>query len=295
MKEFEFTERIMGTSLSIALVTENEAQATLLFNDSHARLSAYETQFSRFIPTSELSILNKMRSHTVSPLFISILNDAKKLYLETDGYFNPLLQIERFGYTSTYESVKESSHGKNSEPYNIDLNCVDINTETNVVTLVSDQKLDFGGFLKGYLAEYEATYIHNNNPDVHGVIVNIGGDIHTRGVDEYGDSFIFEIENPIRGDTISVPMRNTSLATSGTYGRTWVAGNEHMHHILARDGTHNTDKNIVSTSVIHKHGGTAEAYAKALFSLSPEMLEQKNNQKLQYIIITQDGNVHSSL
>lgn len=78
MKEFEFTARVMGTSLSIAIVGESETNAHKIFDDSFARLVTYETQFSRFIPTSELSILNETRSYTVSPLFISILNEAKK-------------------------------------------------------------------------------------------------------------------------------------------------------------------------------------------------------------------------
>jgi FAD:protein FMN transferase len=295
MYEFAFSEHLMGTELSIALITEDEVRASEIYNLSLSRLRAYESQFSRFDAKSELSRLNQERSCIVSPFFMTVLHIARRLYIETDGHFNPLLQIERFGYTKTYDAIKEHVQKQNTLPYNTNLNMVIIDEQTSRVTLIDDQKLDFGGFLKGYLAEIEAKHIMEIHKEVHGVIVNIGGDLHTQGRDAHGNIFVFEIENPVTGHGIDIPLENISLATSGTYRHSWNTDTERMHHILAKGGTHNPETNIVSSSVIHESGASAEAYAKTLMTLAPLTLESMLDTELQYVLIYSDGTTYTSL
>jgi len=295
MKEFEFEERIMGTDISVSIVAPTENEATRLFNASFERLKEYEAQFSRFIPTSELSQLNKKRILTVSPLFIKVLESARYLYKKTHGYFNPLLQVQRLGYTTTYALMQKELHLRNVRPYNVDFDAVIIDSKTRTVTLIEDQQLDFGGFLKGYLAEDEAKRIMREGKNVRGVIVNLGGDIHTCGRDEHNAKFTFEIEHPLGGTYISVPLENMSLATSGTYKRTWLADDKQTHHIVARDGTHNPVSDVISASVIHENGDVAEAYAKTLFTLEPDILGILVGEAVRYTTILNNGETRSSL
>lgn len=295
MQEFEFNEYIMGTDLSVSIITKKASQAKTLFEASLARLQEYEQQFSRFLPTSELSRLNTERTLIVSPFFLELILIARTLYEKTGGYFNPLLQIDRFGYSETYEEVKQMQQTKNLTPYSIDFSLVTIDTDTRRISLARDERLDFGGFLKGHLAEMEAKRIYEEGLSVRGVIVNIGGDIHTRGVDEQEKPFVFEIKNPIHETPIAIVLQNQSLATSGTYNRTWIADMTPMHHILARDGTQNPESDIVSASVIHEHGADAEAYAKTLLSLSPTMLENMIQEQLTFVTIKKDGTINKNI
>jgi thiamine biosynthesis lipoprotein ApbE len=109
MYEYEFNEHVMGTNLSVSLITDDESTATNIFTLTLVRLRGYEAKFSRFLPESELSKLNRERSGIVSPLFISLLHIAQELYQKTDGYFNPLLQINRLGYTESFEFIKDEA------------------------------------------------------------------------------------------------------------------------------------------------------------------------------------------
>jgi len=295
MQEFECNTRIMGTTLSISIITDDESRADNLFHESLRRLSSYESEFSRFIPTSTLSQLNTFKTMTVSPLFIEVLSLAKKLTLKTDGYFNPLFQIKRKGYTTTFDSLSPEIQATNSEIYNTDIKDVLINAENNSITLLQGQKLDFGGFLKGFLAEKEAVTIKNASALIQGVIVNIGGDIHTQGRDATGNQFVFSIQNPVRGDSFSVPLENMSLATSGTYKRAWNIDTKDIHHILGHTGIENPETNIISASIIHRHGAYAEAYAKMLFSLEPNACMEKIHEELQYLTINTEGIIQTSL
>lgn len=295
MYEYAFSDHLMGVTCSVSIVTESESHATELFSLVRDRLRGYEAQFSRFISESELSKLNRERTTVVSPLFISLLRIAQKLYHATDGYFNPLLQINKLGYTQSFENIQQTIPHSPLQPYNTNFSMVRIEDTTRTVTLVDDQLLDFGGFLKGYLAENEAKRIMYEHPDVSGIIVNIGGDLHTRGKDAEGNIFVFDIHNPLSTQGIAIPIQNSSLATSGTYQRSWNIRGEHVHHILERDGLHNPKSNVLSASVIHQSGATAEAYAKVLLTLQPDTLSAIIEEPVQCVVIHTDGRIHTSL
>lgn len=295
MYEYEFSEHLMGTTLSVALIMDDDAHASKIFSECLFRLREHEMRFSRFLPESELSQLNTERSLIVSPLFLSLTLLARDLYIKTDGHFNPLLQIERFGYTHSYNMEESHPLTRNPLPYNTNFHTVEIDTASRCITLADGQHLDFGGFLKGYLAENEAKRITHEYPEVHGIIVNIGGDLHTRGRDAHEHVFVFDIKNPITKQPISFPLEHMSLATSGTYKRTFTDGTDSMHHILARNGTENQKSGIISASVIHSSGATAEAYAKALLTIDPDTLIELTGDICTYILIHQDGTIHTSL
>jgi thiamine biosynthesis lipoprotein ApbE len=53
-----------------------------------------EKEFSRFSNLSDLSLLNKEKELELSNRFIKIFNIVKTIYKETDGYFNPLMNLK---------------------------------------------------------------------------------------------------------------------------------------------------------------------------------------------------------
>ena len=294
MYEYTFNEHLMGTNLSVSLIMDDEERASELFVLTLGRLRIYEERFSRFREESELSRLNCDRTFIVSPLTITLLKIARSLYQKTEGHFNPLLQIDRLGYRDSYDRL-EGVQVHDPLPYNTNMNTLEIDESTHRVTLADDQKLDFGGFLKGYLAENEAKRIMYGNSNVQGVIVNIGGDLHTRGRDAGGNVFVFNIQNPHEKHGIAIPLENMSLATSGTYRHTWRTEEREVHHILGRGGTENPTSDIISASVIHRDGATAEAYAKTLLSVHPETLSTMVDEEIQCILIHNDGTTYTSL
>jgi thiamine biosynthesis lipoprotein len=219
--------------------------------------------------------------------------EAQRLFIHTKGIFNPLVQIERLGYIKNFDDLIEGDTEVSSEPYDIDFSATQINHKTRKVSLQAGQKLDFGGFLKGYLAERICNEIKKSSPSVSGVVVNIGGDIHTQGLDAHGEKFIFYIHNPIveSGD-VPVTLHNESLATSGTYKRTWQRQGTLVHHILDATGTQNPESDVVSASVVHPQGGFAEAYAKVVLSLGPNQAKHVlADQTLKYVVINKNGAV----
>jgi|JI8StandDraft_1071087.scaffolds.fasta_scaffold38554_2 thiamine biosynthesis lipoprotein len=292
MKEFNFSEKIMGTTLEVALVTSDFAKAEKAFTHVLEMARGYEHTFSRFQNGSELSRLNHQKNMRVSGSFIEVTRTAQKLHAQTCGVFNPLLQIEKLGYDVSFEKISPQTRSMVVEPYDIDMSKVQVDDTKHEITIGEKQKLDYGGFLKGFVAERIAETLST----FHGVIVNIGGDIYTHGLDAHGQKFVFSFYNPIT-DTLSegFPLHNEAMATSGTYKRSWVVGEKKVSHIVDASLA-NPTTDIISATIIAPHGDIAEAYATTAICLGIEkaqvFLEEKS---VRYALIGKDGKVTSTI
>lgn len=297
IKEFEHIGKAMGTDYSIAIVGNSEQEAKEMYNVASKTIEDYEAKFSRFIPTSELSVLNEKKDMIVSPEFLEVTLQSYKLFTLTHGIFNPLVQVARFGYNKTFDELKNNPSVDNSakadEQYDIDFSTTTIDEQSSRITLRVGQKLDFGGFLKGYLAEKIAKRLMLDYPRTTGVVINLGGDIHTRGLDENGNKFVFHIYNPVLdNEEIAITLYNQSLATSGTYKRKWMHNGLEVNHVLDPSGNENPITNIVSASVIHQSGSAAEGYAKVFLSLgSINTLKVLGQKEISYVTINNHGEI----
>ena len=296
IKEFEYNSKMLGTECSLSIVCISEILANKLYQIAENQIVEYENKFSRFLLLSELSILNKKKKMYVSKEFIEVVLKSQELFFETRGVFNPLIQVSRLGYDRNFTDLKDTriKEVKDEDtPYDIDFSSVLIDKDNYFIRLNDGQKFDFGGFLKGYLAELIAKEIKEYSKDIKGVIVNLGGDIHTEGLDENGDKFIFDIYNPINeNESIKVTLFNQSLATSGTYKRVWNNDNEKIHHILDKKGLRNPQSDIVSSSIICEDGARSEAYAKVFLSISYEKVTDfLKDENISFVLIKSNGQI----
>jgi len=296
LEEFEYNGKAMGTEYFISIVCNSKGLADNIYNIAKNDIEQYEALFSRFIPTSELSILNEKKEMIVSPLFLNVTMKAYRLFIRTRGIFNPLVQVSRLGYDRNFLDIKDDINIDDESIYDIDFSSVSINQDKSLVRLNEGQKLDYGGFLKGYLAEIIVKNIKSSFPDIAGIIVNIGGDIYTQGLDKNGNKFIFNIYNPISKDDVFVTLYDQGLATSGIYKRSWFHLNEKIHHILDITGKRNPESDIISISVIHNDGAKAEAYTKVFLSMDyKNALELLGEKDISFVIIKKDGKVFKNI
>lgn len=298
MQEFEYSGKAMGTHFHVAVVCNSRRVADEAYGIAKSTIEAYEARFSRFLPQSELSVLNESKDMVVSGIFLDATLKARQLFDETRGVFNPLVQIARFGYDRTFAELKDSGQ-RDETPYDIDFSSTVIDQAASRVRLGPGQKLDYGGFLKGYLAQSIAKDIEAYSRDIGGVVVNIGGDIHARGVDEEGREFVFYIYNPTaKNDDIIVMLHNQSLATSGTYKRQWMHSGKKTHHILGASGVPSDGdaSDTVSASVVCADGGRAEAYAKVFLLLGPqEAVHLLGTDGFSFVTINTEGEVTQNI
>jgi len=290
MQEYAYQQHHMGTDVTVSLVTDAEIIANRIAAEVFTHIVSAEQTFSRFIPTSELSQLNAGGTLIVSEFFMTVLEKALALHQQTAGAYNPLIQVARQGYQESYPLISEATQTASSAPYNHTVSDLFYDTTTREIRLAPTQQLDFGGILKGYLAEEIASSVMTTYPTCTGTIINIGGDLHTKGLDEDSQPFIFSILNPITSEEITLSFTNTSLVTSGTYKRHWQTTLGPRHHILSADGLTNPLSPVVSASVVYQDGAVAEAFAKYLLITIPTHIDTKLLPiGLQYHLVLKDG------
>lgn len=297
LNEHVYEDKAMGTDAVISIVSKDEEISNTLGAQALQTIHNYENQFSRFLPQSELSVLNNVKEKIVSDTFLDATQEAYRLFVVTHGIFNPLVQINRFGYALSFDDPNFGKDAtEDTTPYDINFSETIIDLPHKKITLRAGQMLDFGGFLKGYLATHLCNHIASFYPHITGVIVNIGGDIHTYGLDHKEKLFVFAIYNPITNTEIHVPVHNSSIATSGSYKRNWKQGGRNVHHILDSTGKDNPETEIVSATVLHKEGSTAEAYAKVFLSVGPTKAQELlSEEKISFIVIDAHGQVTKNI
>jgi thiamine biosynthesis lipoprotein len=290
-QEFEFIGKAMGTDYAISIICDSKKMANNASLIARQQITNYEKQFSRFIKTSELSLLNLKKRAVVSSTFFKVTKKAFELFKETKGIFNPLVQVSRLGYNKNFSDLQDDQNLEDETDYNIDFSTTILDQYSRLIYLQEGQKLDFGGFLKGYLAELIAKQIMASNIEITGVIVNLGGDVYTQGLDANNNLFTFSIYNPILDNNeTTVELFNQGLATSGTYKRSWLHKNKKVHHILDESGLQNPINQTVSATVIHTDGARAEAYSKVFLSMEHEQaLKLLNNPNIKFITINNSG------
>jgi thiamine biosynthesis lipoprotein len=179
-----------------------------------------------------------------------------------------------------------------TDPYDTDFAHIRVHSEEHRIILADTQKLDFGGFLKGHVAQLMVESMR----EVSGAIVNLGGDIYTTGRDANGIPFVFGVYNPLLGDDVVVlPVSDGAIATSGTYRRVWDTRLGQRHHILDAHGTENPTTDIMSATVVLPDGYRADAYATVAVVLGSRRARRFLSERgAHYVCITDEGGVESS-
>lgn len=288
MNEYEFEKKIMGCDLVISIISESKEEAEKYFLKCYDLGLEYEKIFSRFIPHSELSKLNEKKDLVVSEKFWRIFKLAQELFYKSDEKFNPSVQIEKFGYDESFDLMKKEKT-VNIEIYETDFAKIIFSDNNRRIILKNNQKLDMGGFLKGYVAEKMSKILENFS----GSIVNLGGDIYTRGRDINNQKFIFSIYNPLENkDVLEIPLENSAIATSGNYKRKWKNNGVELSHILDSGGTKISESDLISATVISSDGATADAFATVLMTMKKKEVEKFcNKNKIKCVLIFKNGEI----
>jgi FAD:protein FMN transferase len=187
----------------------------------------FETKWSRFLPESDLSLLNKNQKSRVEiePELGEMLAVGQQMHELTRGAFNVNLGsvLEGHGYDAQY------SFKKNEEKLQKARGSFSVTKKAGKWVLERDGfvQFDLGGVGKGYLIDKIATWLQKQQ--IRHFLIDGGGDIFgtvhkdgrgwNLGLQHYGD-----LESVIG----QVELKNSALAGSGSYRRR--VGE--FHHLL---------------------------------------------------------------
>jgi len=270
--------KIFGTTLEVIIPKDGsfeEAPSEKVSEEVFSMFKKFDLIFSRFNKESELSVLNKERKAKVSPEFIELLKKALMFVEETNGVFNPLVNLSALGYS---EDFHHNLFVKKGAETSLDIRNVLIDENENTVELKSTAQLDLGGCAKGFAVDKAVSLAEKS---LNNFIINAGGDLYAKGL-FHGKKWEVGIANPKNEEENLeiIKISNKAVATSGSYRRKWTLEGEQYHHILSGKDGRPTANNISCVTVVADSCLEADVYAKTAFILGEsegqEFLGRKN-------------------
>ncbi len=252
-----------------------------------------EARFSRFLPDSELSQLNRSAGRWLRPSaeMLQVLTLAQQMHDETGGLFNPgvLPALEWSGYDRSFELLPADRPASRIALLSAaGIEALQVVGER--VRLSIGCRLDLGGIVKGWTADRAADALSDLGP----TLVDLGGDMAVRGRPP-GGAWQVGVESPDANSTVAtmLAVQEGGVATSGTVRRRWRAGQAVLHHIIdPRTGTP-ASSDVVQAVARATSAVRADVWAKTAVILGRDGCEELLQRKpgIDFMLFAADGAV----
>jgi len=269
--------RAMGCQIEVQLVHDMAPQtttaATTALAEAETCFTAYESILSRFLPTSDLTLLNRAAGcgpvH-VSPTLGEVAARALAAARATDGLFDPTLGtvLAHLGYDRPFPflAIEEGGaipvvtpqHRPNAWRE------VVIDPSAGTVALPHGVTLDFGGIGKGWTVDQVAARLQEV-PGVRGGLINAGGDLRVWGSAPEGERvWLVGVEDPrdLNRDCAVIGVTDCAVATSSIAYRRWRRGDRWVHHLLDPRTGQPAATDLAAVTVIGPSAAWGEIHAK---------------------------------
>jgi thiamine biosynthesis lipoprotein len=231
-----------------------------LFPECFEELSRIERAFSRFLPSSELSGLNRRLGvwQEASEELIYLASSAEGFREKTDGNFDIGLKshLDGLGYDKDYSFRRLPQEKMPAPPSG--KSAVRIDKAKRKILL--GREIEFGGLGKGYAIDRVGALLERSG--VKHYCINAGGDILSkRGKGCEAWSILLEHPDDPSRAIGSMELDGKSLAGSAPNRRRW---GEHHHLLNAKTGLPSSGCKAIFT--LAATGMEADAYSTAIFT-----------------------------
>jgi len=275
--EYLVTGPTMGTTFTVKVVARggDDTLKERLAGILRDVLEGVDGAMSTYRTDSEIAAFNRhgTEDFDASPELMEVMAEAQRIARLSGGAFDitvgPLVDAWGFGTVSAAEPPSEEIlHGLLAVT---GFEQIEVDSDLGVLRKARpDCRADLSAIAKGFAVDRVATAL-----DVEGFrnyMVEIGGEVRTRGRNGVGKPWRIGIERPdydTRAVYVTIPLSDLALATSGDY-RNYVERNgvRISHTIDPRTGRP-IAHGLASVSVIHSSCMTADALATALEVLGP--------------------------
>ncbi len=236
-------------------------------------LQQFDNSLSTYNPNSIISKINRNeKSVTVDSFFVKMFNVAEQVYNQTNGAFDitvaPVVNAWGFGFQNK-DSLSNSKLEQLQKLVGFDkIKLVNHQIKKSNPAIL----LDASAIAKGQGSDVVASFLSRKG--IENYMVEIGGEIVTRGVNPKNEAWKIGIDKPYEdpanlNNEIQqiVKISNVGMATSGNYRQFYYKnGKKYAHTIDPRTG-YPTSHNLLSATVIAQDCITADAYATAFMVL----------------------------
>lgn len=284
---FEARFRVMGTDAHLTSVGGSRA----LLDEGEKLVRQLESLWSRFLPDSEISVLNRNtgRAIIVSKETFGLIERAIQAWAMTGGCFNPCVAtaLAANGYDRDFRELSSLPlRPLLGVPVPSPQEIVMLKG-TNTIIMPPGLSIDPGGIGKGLAADWVTNFLVTNG--ALGAMVNLGGDLRVMGQAPSSDGWVISIPDPqVEGDElVRFKLEDGAVATSSRLKRRWQSSDGEAHHLVDPATGRPMVSDVVVATAIAATGWQAEAFTKSLFMKGPKAFHELPN--VHAIVVLANG------
>lgn len=296
-------EKLEGLAFGTTFhITMDDAAEKIKETQIDSLIHAVNRSLSTYLPNSDISKINRGDTTILADdLFQEVFDKSYRLFSETDGAFDPTIGtlVNAWGFGPG----KRISH---MEKKTVDSLLVYVGFDQlrlenhKVLKAHAETFIDFNAIAKGFAVDVMGRYLELQG--IQNYLVEIGGEIRARGVNEAGQLWRIAIEEPnfdgSRSFQTIISLKNESIATSGNYRKfkiDSISGEKYAHTIDTKTG-YPSKSNLLSASVIGELDcADVDGYATAFMAMglekSQRFLEEHTYLKAFFIYSDEAGDL----
>ena len=259
----------MGTQAHVIVVGDD-----YLLELARRRIAELERRWSRFLPGSEVSCLNRAEGQ---PIRVSadtrlLVRRALEGWRLTGGLFDPTVlgDVVRAGYDRPFDRMPAPSKSQSKSQSAVRYarwtgDAADVVLDgSGAVQLPPGVGFDPGGIGKGLAADLVTAELLAAG--ARGACVNLGGDLRAVGEAPDGDAWRIGVDGPNGTGTLAqLVVLDGAVATSSRLRRRWRADGEDRHHLIDPRTGRPAATAVAMVTVVAGRAWQAEVLAKAAF------------------------------
>ena len=293
----EFNGMTMGATYSVKLAHGSSVETEFIKRQVSDILRKVNLKMSTYMDESDISELNQLASqepYRLDPWFYEVLNFSLLVARLTNGSYDPtvgpLVNLWGFGPNERRALPTDDEIKRVKENIGFDKLIFERkDSEWYVKKLQPKLYVDLSSSAKGFAVDKIAEFLMDE--DIKNFFIEVGGEIRAGG-DKFGKNWVVAIERPDpnqRAVYRSFPLKNMSIATSGSYRNFFKSGSKTYSHTIDAALGKPIEHKMVSVTVLNESCMKADAFATALMVLGPEKSKgfaEENNLAVYYIYNT---------
>lgn len=297
-KSFSLVGRTMGTTYNIKAWGDVSVDKNTLQKSVDKRLRQINASVSTYIKDSQISKFNRTHATTwikVSPFFAKMVTLSKRIYRKSDGAFDitvaPLVDI--WGFDAKGRVTKRPTDQQISMALKkMGLDKIHVDGKNFMLQKSDPQiRINLSGIAKGGGVDAVAKVLRNFG--IKNYVVEIGGEIRTKGRKIDGKPWVIGVEKPTfgaRSVQMHLDAHNIAMATSGDYRNYFESNGIRYSHILDPKTGWPISHKVGSVSVLATNTATADGWATAFFVLGVDRgLKIANDLNMAVMFLVRKG------
>lgn len=256
-------------------------------------------------PFKENSIIGKVNNNvpvTLDSMFIKVFEKSMEVSRKTDGKFDitasPFINAWGFGFKDMANVTQEKIDSMKSF-----VGFDKIRIENGVIVKDDPRvQINTSAISKGYSCDVVANVLQNLG--IENYMVEIGGEITMRGVNDKGNCWRIGIDKPTDDSTAMqrelqtiLSICDKAVATSGNYRNYYVKDGIKYAHTIDPQTGYPSEQDILGATVIADDCMTADAFATAFMAMgvekSVEVAKTVPNLHYYFIYVKPNGDISS--